>query len=67
MLVNLLINILVAFIYLFTFFFKLNSYRDFKEDYDSPNAYQYTKTYFYVLVARLAFLVCFEVRENKFK
>ncbi|CAF0848775.1 unnamed protein product [Brachionus calyciflorus] len=35
-------------------------YRDFREPYDSEDKFEYTKTYYYVLVARLAFLVLFE-------
>ncbi|RMZ94526.1 anoctamin-4-like isoform X2, partial [Brachionus plicatilis] len=35
-------------------------YRDFREPYDSPDKFEFTKTYYYVLVARLAFLVLFE-------
>jgi hypothetical protein len=38
-----------------------NSYRDFREPYNSPDKFEYTKIYYYVLVARLTFLVLFEV------
>lgn len=46
------------------FVFLLNSsYRDFREPYDSVDKFEFTKTYYYVLVARLAFLVIFEVKK----
>ncbi|CAF0799103.1 unnamed protein product [Brachionus calyciflorus] len=35
-------------------------YRDFRESFDSPNPYQFTKSYYYVLAARLIFLALFE-------
>jgi len=43
----------------------VKSQREFREPYDSPNAFQYSKTHYYVLVARLTFFVCFEVRQRK--
>ena len=58
-------EILDSFLYIYFKKYKKKSYKDFREPYDSPNAYQHTKTYYYVLVARLAFLVCFEVKKLK--
>lgn len=41
--------------------FKLLSYRDFREPYDSPKRYELTMEFYVILGARLAFVVVFEV------
>ena len=38
------------------------SYRDYREPADGANKYAYTMEYWYVLAAKLAFVVVFEVR-----